>query len=215
MYLCLNIALCTLTALAGGAWADEHPESDFVPLFNGEDLTGWLGDTEGYQAEEGLLVCKPGGNLYTEAEYSDFVLRFEFKLTPGANNGIGLRVEPGAKASIEAMEIQILDDTAEKFREIHDYQHHGSVYGVVPAIQGHLRPVGEWNEQEILLEGSHIKVTLNGAIIVDADLEEAAKNGTIDGKAHPGLKRTSGHLGLLGHGSVLYFRNLRVKALSR
>lgn len=217
MKTCLYVVLVLAIALlagTGNAIGEGDDETGFASLFNGRDLTGWTGDTEGYQAEDGMLVCKPGGNLYTEKDYSNFVFRFEFRLTPGANNGVGLRVEPGTRASTEAIEIQLLDDTAEKFKDIHDYQYHGSIYGIVPAKRGHLKPVGEWNTQEIVADGSHIKVTLNGVVIADADVKEVAKNGTVDGKEHPGLMRTSGRIGFLGHGSVIHFRNIRVKELA-
>lgn len=189
-------------------------EEGFVSLFNGTDLTGWTGDTIGYTAEDGVLVAKPLGNLYTEAEYGDFVLRFEFKLTAGANNGIGIRVPLTKKASTEGMEIQILDDTAEKYKDLKPYQYHGSIYGIVPAERGHLKPLGEWNEQEIRVEGTKVTVTLNGAVIVDADLAPY-RNGqpTPDDKKHPGLQRDSGHISLAGHSTELFFRNLRIKPL--
>lgn len=209
----LPVLIALLIVATTTSRAEDTDETGFESLFNGKDLTGWTGDTEGYQAEDGLLVCKPGGNLYTERDFANFVFRFEFKLTPGANNGVGLRVVPGTHASIDALEIQILDDTADKYKDIHDYQYHGSIYGIVPAKQGHLKPVGEWNEEEILADGDHIKVTLNGVVIADADIKEASKNGTVDGKDHPGIQRKDGRIGFLGHGSLLYFRNIRVKPL--
>ncbi len=201
-----------VVAAATSAAADDEP--DFTPLFNGKDLSGWEGDTNGYQAENGELACKPGGNLYTAKDYTNFVLRFEFKLTPGANNGLGLRMAPGAgDAAYQAMELQILDDTADKYAALEPYQYHGSIYGIVPAKRGHLKPVGEWNEQEVVANGDHIKVTLNGTVIVDADIREASKDGTMDKQEHPGLLRPSGRIGFLGHGDVLYFRNIRVKEI--
>lgn len=191
-------------------------EEGYVSLFNGKDLTGWMGDTEGYAVQDdGTLLCKPGGNLFTEKEYADFSFKFEFKLTPGANNGVGLRVPKGGHASYDGMEIQILDDRHEKYKEIHPYQAHGSIYGVVPAKRDHLKPVGEWNSEEIIADGRDVKVILNGVTIVDANLDEASKNGTIDGRDHPGLANKKGHIGFLGHGSVLEFRNIRIKELNK
>ena len=210
------ILIGVIASLAGrSVLAQDAAEEGFTPLFNGVDLTGWTGDVAGYQAENGELVCKPGGNLYTDGEYSDFHLRFEFKLTPGANNGLGVRVQPGAHAAYDAIELQILDDSAEKYKDLKPWQFHGSVYGIVPAKQGFLKPVGEWNAQEVIAEGNHIKVLLNGETIVDADLKEATKDGMPDGKEHPGLFNTSGRLGFIGHGDVLYFRNIRVKSLAK
>ncbi|MBN2311057.1 MAG: DUF1080 domain-containing protein [Candidatus Hydrogenedentes bacterium] len=185
----------------------------FVSLFNGKDLAGWEGDTSGYVAENGMIVCKPGGNLYTAKDYADFVLQFEFQLTPGANNGLGIRMPPNSHAAYEGMELQILDDTAEKYKDLQPYQYHGSIYGVVPAERGHLKPVGEWNSQEVIAKGRRITVKLNGVTIVDADIDKASTPATMDGKAHPGLKRTTGRIGFLGHGSVVSFRNIRIKEL--
>lgn len=194
--------------------ADEpKSEPGFTALFNGKDLSGWTGDTKGYVVEDSVLVCKPGGNMYTEREYSDFVFRFEFKLTPGANNGLGIRMTPEGDAAYKAIEIQILEETADQYKALEPYQYHGSIYGIVPAERGHLKPVGEWNEQEVVAKGHRIKVTLNGAVIVDADIADASKDGTMDHNDHPGLLRPKGRIGFLGHGDVLYFRNIRVKEL--
>ncbi len=190
-------------------------EAGFVPIFNGKDLTGWTGDTKGYVIENGAIVCKPGGNLFTEQEYSDFVFRFEFKLTPGANNGIGIRAPLTGNAAYDGMEIQVLDDRDPKYKDLHPYQAHGSIYGVVPAERDHLKPVGEWNTEEITAKGRQVKVVLNGVTIVDADIDKASTPKTIDGNAHPGLKNTKGHIGFLGHGDVVEFRNLRVKDLTK
>lgn len=186
---------------------------EFVSLFNGRDLAGWIGDTKGYIVENGEIVCKPGGNLYTEDQYSDFVLRFDFKLTAGANNGLGIRTSQGVNAAYEGMELQILDNTADKYKKLFRYQYHGSVYGVVPAERGYLKPVGQWNSQEVIAKGDQIKVILNGVIIVDANIREASKNGTMDHKPHPGLLRKTGQIGFLGHGSVVHFRNIKINEL--
>ena len=111
------------------------------------------------------------------------------------------------------MEIQILDNDADIYKNLHEYQFHGSVYGTLPAERGHLKPVGEWNFQEVIVNGPKIKVILNGTIILDGDISDASKNGTLDGKDHPGLKRDKGHIGFLGHGSTVWFRNIRIKEL--
>jgi hypothetical protein len=188
----------------------------FVPLFNGRDMTGWTGNTEGYFAKDGVMVCDPtkaGGNVYTAEQYDNFILRFEFKLTPGANNGLAIRAPLGGDAAYKGMELQILDNTAEKYAKLQPYQYHGSVYGVVPAQRGHLRPVGQWNYEEVIAKGPHITVNLNGTTIVDANIEEASTPETMDHREHPGLKRKTGHIGFCGHGDYLEFRNIRIKEL--
>jgi hypothetical protein len=197
---------------AGEATAQD---GQWQPLFNGVDLSGWVGDVGGYSVEDGLLVCRRdgGGNLYADREFDDFVLRFSFRIEPGGNNGVGIRAERGRDAAYYGMEIQILDDYAPQWAELQPYQYHGSIYGVVPARRGALKPAGEWNEEEIRAEGSHITVTVNGTVVVDADIRRAAANGTIDGREHPGLFNERGHIGFLGHGSRVEFRDIRIREL--
>lgn len=188
----------------------------FVALFNGRDLDGWTGIDHGYEVENGTIAVRPekgGGNLYTEKEYSDFVFRFEFKLTPGANNGLGIRTPLEGNAAYVGYELQILDNTASVYASLEPYQYHGSVYGIIPARRGFLKPVGEWNSQEVAVDGDEIRITLNGTTILEGNLKDAAKGGTADGKDHPGLLRTGGHIGFLGHGSLVWFRNIRIKEL--
>ncbi|MDR2145889.1 MAG: DUF1080 domain-containing protein, partial [Tannerella sp.] len=154
-----------------------------------------------------------GGNLYTKGEYANFAFRFEFQLTPAANNGVGIRALMEGDNAYNAMEIQILDCEDPVYKDIQPYQHHGSVYGVIPAEHGAMKPVGEWNEEEIYADGDRIRVTLNGKVILDGNIREASKNGTPDGQQHPGLFNKSGHIGFLGHGSELKLRNIRIKEL--
>jgi hypothetical protein len=173
-------------------------EQGFVPIFDGRSLDGWKGATQGYAAENGLLVCqkKGGGNLFTVKEFGNFTFRFDFRLEPGGNNGV----------SVRGQEIQILDDYAPQHKNIKPCQYHGSIYCCVPAKRGHTKPAGEWNSEEIMVQGSHWKVTVNGAVVVDVDLA------TVPGKEAL-AKRTKGPLGFLGHASRVEFRNLRVKEL--
>ena len=192
-----------------------HRPEEFRTLFNGEDLTGWKGDTKGYVAQNGAIVCKPGGNLYTVDEFDNFVFQFEFKLPPGGNNGLGIRTGFPSHAAYEAMELQILDDTSEKYEKLKPYQYHGSIYGVVPAKTGHLKPVGEWNSEEVIAMGNHIIVNLNGHVIVDADIKKESTPETMDKRAHPGLLRSQGHIAFCGHGDVIEFRHIKVRDLQR
>jgi len=219
----IRLAWCVALAIApvvphpghAAAAAEADGEAGFVSLFNGQNLDGWIGDVKGYVVEDGKLVCRPGGNLYTQQPFADFVLRFEFKLTPGANNGLGIRTPTRGDAAYVGMELQILDDSAEKYARLEPWQFHGSIYGLVPAERGHLNPVGEWNVQEVTADGPRIKVVLNGATIVDADLDQLEQTPDIhDVKQHPGMRNKSGHVGLLGHGSVVEFRNIRIRDLS-
>lgn len=199
--------LASASLLAAG-----ESEEGFVSLFDGKTLNGWQGALKGYVAEDGVLVClkSGGGKLLTTKQYGDFIFRFEFKLEPNANNGVGIRAPLDCDPAYCGMEIQILDDSGSAYTKLAPYQYHGSIYGVVPAKKGFLKPVGQWNSQEILCQGRHVKVTLNGEVIVDADLDKVQP---VDGRAHPGLKREKGHIGFLGHGARIEFRNIRIQEM--
>jgi HEAT repeat protein len=196
--------------------ADERSQG-FTALFNGRNLDNWVGNKQSYAAEDGMIVIKPvddsGGNLYTDKEFSDFVFRFEFQLTPAANNGIGIRAPLTGDAAYVGMEIQVLDNTDPVYSNLQPYQYHGSVYGVIPARREFLKPLGEWNYEEITAKGTKITVVLNGTTIVDGDIAGPRDTGTMDHKEHPGLKNQTGHIGFLGHGSLVKFRNIRIKEL--
>jgi len=196
---------------AKNAVSPEEAKDGFSSLFDGKTLDLWQGAVAGYVIEDGAMVCKPGGNVYTKKEYANFVLRFEFKLPPGGNNGVGIRTPTKGDAAYVAMEIQVLDSEHPKYKDLHDYQYHGSIYGVAVAKRGFLKPTGEWNSEEIVANGSHIKVTLNGTVITEADLSKIDK--TADGKDHPGLHNPKGYIGWLGHGDPVAFRNVRIKEL--
>ena len=195
----------------------EEEKDGFKLLFNGKNLDNWIGNKVDYSAEDGFLMVNPKegdhGNLFTDKEYSDFIFRFEFQLTSGANNGIGIHAPLEGDAAYVGKEIQVLDNTAEIYKDLQPYQYHGSVYGVIPAKREFLKPVGEWNTEEIWVKGDDIKVTLNGTVIVEGNMKTASKKGTMDHKDHPGLLRHKGYIGFLGHGSELKFRNIRIKEL--
>ncbi len=201
--------------------SDQEKKEGFKVLFDGTNMYNWTGNTAEYVIEDGNISIRPkpgkgsGGNLYTKEEYSDFVFRFEFQLTPAANNGLGIRTPLEGDAAYVGMELQILDNEDPIYKDLHAYQYHGSVYGVFPAKRGFLKPLGEWNYEEVIAKGPKIKVILNGTVINDADITVPRQTGiTADGQKHPGLLRDSGHIGFLGHGSPVQFRNIRVKDLS-
>ncbi|MDF1823798.1 MAG: DUF1080 domain-containing protein [Verrucomicrobiales bacterium] len=191
-------------------------------VFNGKDFTNWQGDTENYAIEDGVLICQAGAKtLETQKEYSDFAFRFEFKLTESGNNGLGIRVPSGGHAAYDGMELQILDHRGERYHKkttdgkslpiLKPWQVHGSIYGVMPAKTGYLKPLAEWNEQTVICIEDHVKVILNGAVILDAYLDELTP---VDFKDHPGLKSRSGHIQFAGHNDHVEFRNIHVADFS-
>ncbi|HWB01323.1 MAG TPA: DUF1080 domain-containing protein [Pirellulales bacterium] len=196
----------------------KHGEDGFKSIFNGSDFTGWTGATDNYEVVDGAIQCKPGkgGNLLAADDYGDFMVRLEFKLPPGGNNGLVIRGLDSAKdAAYSAMcELQVLDTEHPRYngeRKIDPRQAHGSAYGMVPAHRGYLRPTGDWNFQEVTVRGSTIKVELNGSVILDTDLSKVTE--FMNDKPHPGKDRTSGKFGFAGHNEPVAFRNIRIKRL--
>ena len=187
----------------------------FQPIFNGRDFEGWAGPIENYEVVEGAIRCKPkkGGTIYTHEQFGNFVARLEFKLPPGGNNGLAIRYPGSGNAAYAGMcELQVLDDNYEKVRgKIDPRQAHGSAYGMVPAARGYQRPPGEWNYQEVTVNGSTIKVELNGTVILDCDLSQVKE--TMANTPHPGKDRTSGSFGFAGHSDPVMFRNISIRRL--
>lgn len=187
----------------------------FTSIFNGQDFAGWKGAVDNYEVIDGAIVCKEGhgGNLFTEEQYDDFVVRVEFKVPPGGNNGLAIRYPGEGRPSYDGMtELQVLDDTAVKYAKLDPRQYHGAVYGMVAPHRGYLRPVGEWNYQEVTVKGPTIKVELNGSVIVDADVSKVTE--FKDDAPHPGKDLTRGHFGFAGHNDPVMFRNLAIKKLA-
>jgi hypothetical protein len=166
----------------------------------------------GYMVKDGTITSTPKCRfLQTEKEYSSYVLEFEFKLTPGANNGLGIHYPGKGDAAYTGMEIQILDNTAKKYANLKDYQYHGGLYTLVAPKKGFQKPVGEWNKQIVTGDGPKIKVELNGTVIMEANLDEINKTKP----KHEGAKRRKGHIAFCGHGDIVSFKNIRIKELGK
>lgn len=190
-------------------------QAEFKPIFNGKDLSGWTHATENYHVVDGAIRCKEGkgGVLQTDKTYKNFAVQLEFKLPPAGNNGLAIRTpDDVSDGAYDGMELQILDDTAPVYKDLHEYQYCGSLYGLAPAKRGYLRPVGEWNFEEVTVNGDNLIVELNGFEILNVDIAKVREK-PVDGKSHPGAARTEGHFGFCGHTDPVEFRNIRLKEL--
>lgn len=187
----------------------------FTDLFDGKTLARWAGATANYEVVDGAIRCKAGqgGVLYHEKPVGDFVARVTFRLPPGGNNGLAIRYPGEGDAAYSGMtELQILDDTSDKYANLDPRQYHGSVYGMVAAKRGYLRPVGEWNFEEVTVKGSTIKVELNGSVILDADLSTVSDH--MANSPHPGKTLKAGFFGFAGHGDPVEFRAVSIKPIN-
>ncbi|MEC7407985.1 MAG: DUF1080 domain-containing protein [Planctomycetota bacterium] len=191
-----------------------HEGQAFTSLFNGADLSGWQGSVDNYQVVDGAIQCKAGkgGMLLTEKEYSNFIARLEFKLPPGGNNGLAIRSPGEGDPAYAAMcELQVLDSEHPKYAKLDDRQYHGSAYGMSAAHRGYLREAGQWNFQQVTVNGSQITVELNGNVILSTDLSQVSEY--MANRPHPGKDRTSGFFGFAGHNDPVSFRNVSIKEL--
>ncbi|MBZ4191537.1 3-keto-disaccharide hydrolase [Niabella beijingensis] len=191
----------------------QEKKEGYQLLFDGYSLSNWIDKNNQYYVSEGAIVKKTKGygNLYTGKEYRDFILRFEFLLTPAANNGLGIRhkLVDGTKG-YDGIELQILDNDAPVYKNLKPYQYHGSLYGYVPARRKGLKPVGEWNTQEVRVRGFRITIVLNGETILDTDIKALPVAALAK---DPRLLYEKGYIAFLGHDSELRLRNIRIKEL--
>lgn len=191
----------------------------FTPIFNGEDLTGWVaeGATEYeedgqtkpvWTVEDGLLVCqgKGFGFLRYDKPLSDFVLRLQYRMSPGCNSGVGIRAQafdpdnPDTRPSVSGYEIQILDDS-DKPPTKHSS---GSLYRYLAPAVNATRPAGAWNHLEVICLRDYICVILNGEVL--HNFNQQAIEQLRD-------KPLSGFISVQNHGGRIEFRSIRLREL--
>lgn len=216
---CLSFASVCLTGIAADdetsaasmkQFLQQHPQAiALIAIQDGKlDTTHW----DQFKAKvDGDQVRIPGGVPRTKEEFGDFRLAFEFRLEPGANSGVFLRAADQGKGQDSMCELQILDNTAKEYAELDPRQYHGSAYGLIAAKQGALKPVGEWNYQEVTVCGHCITVKLNGTTILDGDLSKVETSKS--GKLPPNRLRTRGRIALGGHAQGVWLRSMCIVPL--
>ncbi|MCA9734036.1 DUF1080 domain-containing protein [candidate division KSB1 bacterium] len=187
-------------------------DTNVVELFNGRDLSGWQvisNSSNSWKAEDGILSTggHGGGWISTEKEYSDFSLELEFNVPDGGNSGVFIRAPHEGDPAYTGMEIQVLDDYAEKYATLQPWQYTGSIYAVQAPAKRVTKKAGEWQKMQITCTGPKVQVILNGEQIVDSNLiehmEKTAKS--------PGIKRRGGYIGFQNHGAPVQYRNIRIR----
>lgn len=197
-------------------------EDTFQPLLNGRNSDRWYidhGDPFGWAVEGGTIIARGvepvqnRGWLLSRQDYDNFVLRFDFKLSRGGNSGVTFRAAPGESRFIQGkrhVEIQILDDDDPALRGLLDpVQTTGAIYKVARTTAARLKPVGEWNQMEVMAWGHWLFVSVNGYRTLDVDLDDYAEQA----ENLPGLKRTTGRIGFQSWEKTVEFRNVRLRRL--
>ncbi|MFL5339507.1 MAG: DUF1080 domain-containing protein [Gemmataceae bacterium] len=188
---------------------------DFVPLFNGKNLDGWVerqvkkGQEGAWSVEEGILKAKPAsGWLGTEKEYANFVLRVEWKIVENGNSGVFFRVpttEFKGSPSDAGFEIQILDDNGSQYKgKLKPYQYSGGLYHFQGPTKNVFKGAGEWNSYELTVKGDQIGLVYNGEKVIEADISQNA-----EAQKRP----KKGYIGLQNHGTGVEFRKVEIKVL--
>jgi len=223
-----HVARLTLVGLSlafAAARAMAVPAPQFVDLFNGRNLKGWVNvntaeDT--WRVKDGLLICSghPIGVMRTEKEYENFVLHIEWMhIEPGGNSGVFVwsRAQPNPTSRLpDGVEVQMLEldwvklNTRDGRTPPLAYVH-GELFGVngvttVPdnprgersmSIENRARPRGEWNTYDVVAIDGVIKLSVNGKVV-------------------NGISRSSqkkGYLCLESEGAEIHFRNIKLMEL--
>ena len=212
-HLCSGVLVFSLF-LASARGSTAAAGDDFKPIFNGTDLSGWEavgGPVESWGVADGVLFTtgEGGGWLSTAQEYANYELRLEFKVPADGNSGVFIRAPREGSPWIDGMEIQLLDDYAEKHANLEPYQYCASLYGISPAQPRVSKKAGEWQKMSVLCDGSKVHISLNGETVVDTDLAEHSDKA----EKLPGVKRPQGFIGLQNHGSRLDFKNIEIRTL--
>lgn len=183
-------------AVAAGTWAAVRPalgQEGFVPLFNGENLDGWDGDTLLWLVEDGELVGRSPGIGYndfltTTKEYGDFHLKFQIKLKDNVgNSGVQFR-SVRMRGSMEMIGYQA--DVGEQYwASLYDEsRRRETLAGPEPEVVEKILKKGDWNDYEVVVEGPKIRLSLNGTTTVDYTEEDESipKTGLIAVQVHSG-----------------------------
>lgn len=198
----------------------------WTPLFNGKDLTGWriykggaAGD--GWAVEDGALALKHagGGNIVTEAEYGDFELEFDWKISKNGNSGVMYFVRElpqAAQPYHTGPEYQVLDNAGHADGKIPSHTA-GAIYDLVTPSKDVTKPVGEWNTARIVVRKGHIEHWLNGVKVAESSYGDDKWKALVAGskfKAMPDFAtEPRGRICLQDHGDPVWYRNIRIRAL--
>ena len=211
----LGILACIAWGVGACAAWDGYFSSGDVNLLEA-GLLGWkqmASPRDAWRFEDGVLYCQGKGRgwLATLDSYDDFELSLEFRMSAGGESGVFLRTPLEGDPAYTGMKIQLLDDYAAKNALLRSSLYTGSLYDVQAPSERVSKPAGQWQSLFLRCRGRTLKVWLNDHKVVDADLDDLA-----DGhRAHPGLKRNEGYIGIRDQGSPVAFRNIRVKTLTR
>lgn len=212
----------------------EVEESEWRNLFDGNTFEGWkkYGGGEvgnAWKIENGNLYLdaankdnwEPGdaGDIVTVDEFENFHFQLEWKIAKDGNSGIIFLVHESEEYSypwMTGLEMQILDNDGHPDAKIVSHRA-GDLYDLIESSEETVKPIGEWNLAEIIVNNGELELHLNGVMVVSTSLwtpewEEMVASSKF--KDMPGFaKYRKGKIALQDHGDEVWFRNIRVKEL--
>lgn len=194
-------------------------------LFDGKTLNGWRGYNSetvgaGWQAQDGAIVLTTGkpGDIMSAAEYADYELSFDWKISEAGNSGVIYRVGLGESASYRTgPEYQVLDNEKASDNKLGNHLA-GSLYDIGPEAPRNLpKPVGEWNTSRLVIRGWRVEHWLNGVQVVSLDLASPQGKAAIaaskfkDWAKFASLSR--GYIALQDHGHLVSYRSIKIREM--
>jgi hypothetical protein len=199
-------------------------------LFDGKSTAAWRGfrrqdfPSKCWAVEGGALRTiagcdrSDGVDIITRNKYRDFEIELEWRVAPGANSGIMFLVTEDANATwMTGPEMQVLDDERHVDGK-NAKTSAGALYGLIAPVNKRLRAVGEYNKVRITVRSGHVIYRLNAKKILEFDMEGEALDALIADSKFKNFprfgKNHEGHIALQYHGDDVWYRNIRIRALS-
>ncbi len=226
----LGLSLVSAVVLAGAGRAEQAgTPPGFRPLFDGKSLAGWRGykkadaSSTRWKVNEGMLCLAPNDgadtrgalDIVTSETFTDFELRWEWRVSLGGNSGVKYFVLEDQNSAI-GHEYQVIDDERHADAKIGPHRQTGAFYDVLPAANRPLRAAGEFNQSRVIVAGNHVEHWLNGTKILEYELGSPTLTAAIAKSKFKDIARFGkpqrAHLLLQDHGDAVCYRNIVVKA---
>lgn len=206
----------------------------WITLFDGTSTKGWhsyghnsVGNI--WQIQDGALYVDTtkkvkgsheNNDLVTDDEYENFHLKLEWKISPNGNSGIifGIKEDTTLYKNTynTGPEMQVLDNNGHPDAKIIKHRA-GDLYDLISSSTETVKPVGEWNQAEIMLKDGKLDLFLNGTNVVSTTLWDNNWNKLVAGskfKSMPGFGTfKKGKIALQEHNNAVWYRNIQIKKL--
>jgi hypothetical protein len=231
-FLSLMVLIIAAHGQANNQLSDTEKQQGWKLLFDGKTSTGWHTYNQktfgaGWKVADGALFRDTSiqaakgeeGDLCTDAEYENFDLKLQWKISKNGNSGVIFLVHESKEYDapyLTGLEMQVLDNEGHPDGKIHKHRA-GDLYDLIASASEPVHPVGEWNDAEVRLDHGALTLFLNGVQVVSTTLWTSEWNNLVKGSkfsSMPGFgKYKIGHIDLQDHGNDVWFRNIRVKVL--